>query len=96
MADDDQVIDLSDLPTVGAEKVQYDPRPPHDAAQRRIAYLLVGTLTGVIAACFLGLAFDWFSIAELDSLLTLVFGSLVGLVGAVTGFYFGGKAGGQA
>jgi len=50
----------------------------------------------VIAACFLGLAFDWFSIAELDSLLTLVFGSLVGLVGAVTGFYFGGKAGGQA
>lgn len=88
-----EVIDVQTLPSGSAEKVAYDPRPHHDAAQRRIAYTLVGTLAGLIGLSFVGLGLDWLTIAELESFMSLVLGSLVGLVGAVTGFYFGGKAG---
>lgn len=107
MANDDDATISLDVPTLAApekdlvrqdataKKVEYDPRPPHDTAQRRIAYTLVGTLTAVIVISFAGLGFDWFSITELEALMTLIFGSLVGLVGAVTGFYYGGHTSGR-
>jgi hypothetical protein len=85
-----QVIDLDSL---GEPSATFDPRPAQEAARSRIAYVLIGTLVATIAASFAGIWFNWMTSAELDSIMKLVFGPLVGLVGAVTGFYYGGKSG---
>jgi hypothetical protein len=85
-----QVITIEDL---GEPTAKFDPRPGQEVARSRIAYLLIGTLVATIAASFIGLWFNWMTSAELDAVMKLVFGPLVGLVGAVTGFYYGGKSG---
>jgi hypothetical protein len=63
-------------------------------SRNNIAYILLGILAFVVFASFvtlcLGWVFNWPATrpAVMD-LLQLVFAPLVGLVGAVTGFYFG-------
>jgi hypothetical protein len=56
-----------------------------------VALILIGLLAVVIVGSFVGLATGWTSMADLEKWLTIIVGPLVALVGAATGFYFGGK-----
>lgn len=55
----------------------------------RIAAALLVILGFMVVGSFVSLWFGWASGSELDALLTLLFGPVIGLVGAATGFYFG-------
>ncbi len=61
-----------------------------------IAYALLGILAFVVVGSFVTLWFNWGTGEELDTLLTLLFAPLIGLVGAVTGFYYGERSGAQS
>ena len=63
-----------------------------DTARRRIAYVLVGTLVGVIAFPIIALLTGWMAANDIKEILPLLTGPVVGLVGTVVGFYFGEKA----
>jgi hypothetical protein len=73
----------------------YDPAPEREQKRGLIALVLVSTLCGIIVLAF---AFVFVmpgsstSIEMLKSLLEIIFAPIVGLVGAVTGFYFGEKS----
>jgi Ca2+/H+ antiporter len=74
------------------EERPYDPAPERERKRGLIALVLVSALCSIIVLAF-GFVFVMPRTAEnveaLKSLLALVFASIVGLVGAVTGFYFG-------
>lgn len=71
----------------------------------RIAYLLIGTLAAIVVATFayiiwLSVGFGTLSTTDLinvmQSVATTLLAPLVGLIGAVIGFYFGGQTAVQA
>jgi hypothetical protein len=74
------------------ESQPYDPEPEREKLRGWIALILVGLLVAVVVFAFLTL---WFGEAahqsDLKALLDLIIAPIVGVVGAVTGFYFGGK-----
>jgi hypothetical protein len=55
-----------------------------------LAGALVLTLALIVAGSFWALASRALTITDLDALLRMVFGPIVALVGAATGFYYGG------
>jgi len=73
----------------------YDPAPEREKKRGLIALVLVASLCGIIVLAF---AFIFFvpaaaaNIELLKSVLEIIFAPIVGLVGAVTGFYFGEKS----
>ncbi len=76
-------------PAPKTETKPYDPEPERERKRGHIATLLLILLAGVIVGSFVTL---WLKLAATDDLLkvlNVLFGSLIGLVGAVTGFYFG-------
>jgi uncharacterized RDD family membrane protein YckC len=91
------------------EEEPYDPRITTDTARVRLAYILTGLLVGIVALSFLILIIVVYNpppgttagatspaITALDSLLKLVFAPVIGLVGSVLGFYFGGRTAKEA
>jgi hypothetical protein len=88
------------------EEEPYDPRISTDTARVNLAYILTGLLVGIVALSFLILALVVYfppragatspAITALDSLLKLVFAPVIGLVGSVLGFYFGGRTAKEA
>jgi uncharacterized protein YneF (UPF0154 family) len=56
-----------------------------------IVIILLSILAGIIAGSFVALWVKAISSDEIKTLLTLVFTPIVGLVGAATGFYYGGR-----
>jgi hypothetical protein len=80
---------------VDPDKAAYDPAKDRESVRGRMAMTLIWLLVGVIGASLLTV---WVvrpedGVEDLVEVLKLVFGPLVGLVGAVTGFYFGEKSG---
>jgi hypothetical protein len=79
------------------QTVAYDPAKDREWARGTIALTLVGVLAGIVVFAFIYVLISLFilkSFRDLDSLKTLLeilFSPVVGLVGAVTGFYFGEK-----
>jgi hypothetical protein len=57
---------------------------------------LLGLLCFVVVASFVSYWFDLVDQETLEGLLTIVFAPIVGLVGAATGFYFGGSSGARS
>ena len=55
----------------------------------RIAAGLLVLITGIVVGAFAVVALDWATARQLQDLLTAVFNPIVGLFGAVIGFYFG-------
>jgi hypothetical protein len=71
----------------------YDPSHDREKKRGHIAMTLVCLLFAIVAASFVYILFRLCDIETLKSLLEIVFAPIVGLVGAVTGFYFGEKSG---
>ena len=69
----------------------FDPRPARERMRGWIAIMLLGILTLIVAGAFVTLWFDLAPRDDLDTVLTVVFGPVAALVGAATGFYFGGR-----
>nr|WP_294528688.1 hypothetical protein [uncultured Rhodopila sp.] len=77
------------------EEKPYDPAPEREKKRGIIALVLVSALCGIIV-----LAFVYVFVAPapgpnievLKTVLEIIFAPIVGLVGAVTGFYFGEKS----
>jgi protein-S-isoprenylcysteine O-methyltransferase Ste14 len=68
---------------------RYDPEPEREKIRGQIAVGLLLLLGAVVAAAFASLWLKWTSTDDLLKVLNVLFGSLIGLVGAVTGFYYG-------
>jgi hypothetical protein len=81
--------------SINRRKKPYDPAPERERKRGLIALVLVSALCGMIVLAF---AFMFImpltteNIEALKSVLALIFAPIVGLVGAVTGFYFGEKS----
>lgn len=74
----------------------YDPRPDHDKARRRIAYWLLVLLSGLLVATFTCFGAFFFlkpppTFDEFKTLIELILTPLLTLVSAATGFYFGSQ-----
>ncbi len=77
------------------------PNPPEYYDYRRAREWLRGMLAGgllallavIIIGSFVSLWFGWANSEEIDGILTQTLAPVVGLVGAATGFYFGGRVG---
>lgn len=70
----------------------YDPGRYQDATRSYIAYWLLGLLTLMVAGGFgMLLIVPTVTFENLKSILELVFGPIVALVSAATGFYFGAQ-----
>ncbi len=69
----------------------YDPRRDREKVRGRIAVLLLALLAGTILGIFLLLWLGTIDVPGAKELLAVLVSPLVGLVGAATGFYYGGK-----
>ena len=69
----------------------YDPAPAREKKRGEIALALVAALLFLLLAAFLSLWFKWAEVAAVEGILEILLAPVVGLVGAVTGFYFGTK-----
>jgi hypothetical protein len=76
----------------GIEVVPYDPMKARENVRGWIALSLIGLLAGTILVSFILLWIHPERSKELHDLLALIFGPLVALVGAATGYYFGSQA----
>jgi hypothetical protein len=72
--------------------VPYDPMKAPENVRGWIALSLIGLLAGTILVSFILLWIHPDRSKELHDLLALIFGPLVALVGAATGYYFGSQA----
>ncbi len=61
-----------------------------------IAIALLAILAFIIIAPFVIRSFGWTSLPDLEKLLTIIFAPIIGLVGAVTGFYYGERSAEQS
>jgi hypothetical protein len=99
-------VDNVAIPAGRIVEKPYDPAPDRENIRGTIARTLVWTLVGVIAAVILtGLATvvachakdacstETIELKTIRAVIELVLTPLIGLVGAVTGFYFGEKSG---
>ena len=76
----------------GIEVVPYAPMKARESVRGLIALSLIGLLAATIIVSFILLWIHPDRSKELHDLLALVFGPLVALVGAATGYYFGSQA----
>jgi hypothetical protein len=83
------------LPAVPAQTIRraapYDPEPQRERLRGWIALGLLGILAAVLLLTFISM---WLGMeAEmLQTVLTIIFGPLVTLVSAATGFYYGSRS----
>jgi hypothetical protein len=79
------------------QEKDYDPEPVRDKARMWLAYILVFLLCVVIGAAYASLWFmDANNFPNLKTVIELVLGPVVALVGSATGFYFGGGRSGKS
>lgn len=73
--------------------IEQESRKRQDDSRHKIALVIVGSLSGIVLLPFIII---WWSSRDIEALLKLVqatIGPVVGVVGAVTGFYFGSASG---
>lgn len=95
--DQPEVLDLTgEMPAMAPvsepSSIPVDVWGAREGWRGRLAMGLLVVLALTVAAAFAATAFDWTTSASLKDLLALVFSPLVGLFGAVIGFYFGTSA----
>ena len=72
--------------------VEYDPAEDRERVRGWIALALVGLLAALAIIAFAMLQFHGAPASDIKALLDVLIGPIVGLVGTVTGFYFGQKS----
>lgn len=80
-------------PRAVVREERYDPTRDSEKMRGAIAIVLLSILAAVILFAFIGLWTMRITIDDTRVILELLFAPLVGLVGAVTGFYYGSRAG---
>ena len=90
------VVEQESIPTPpSTAPVPYDPEPDREVIRGKIALRLLWMLAGVLLLAFISI---WLSkwlgmdIETLRTVLTIIFGPLVTLVSAATGFYYGSRS----
>jgi uncharacterized protein YacL len=94
----EEVLDLTGEPVpmkgvAAPEQVVID--QVRENTRGRIAFWILGIIAGVIVGAFATIAWNWTTQAMLKDLLTEILTPLIGLLGAVIGFYFGSVGTGQ-
>ena len=89
MADDDEVIDLGEWPDLPGEGPTEKKGRKVEDVRATLAFVLVGLLGAALAGSLLLLAFDRVDPEHFAQVAGVVVSPLVGLVGAVTGYYYG-------
>ena len=98
MVEEPQREDWTDEPT-GPEGESpptvepYDPSQVRERLRGALAGGLLALLAFIIIGSFISLWFDWANSDEIDRILTMVLAPVIALVGAATGFYYGGRVG---
>lgn len=82
-----------ELPNPGDKP--YNPNRDRENVRSFVAKGLFLLLVGTVIVSFTSLSFGWISKEDLKDLLTIVFGPIITLLGAVTGFYYGEKSNSQ-
>jgi hypothetical protein len=87
-------LDLTDEPAPATDspsprEVPVEVQVAREGMRGRIAIGLLLVIAGAVGGAFAATALDWAAPADLKDLLTQVYNPLVGLFGAVIGFYFG-------
>lgn len=80
------------VPVTEAKAVRYNPDRVRENMRGLLAIWLIGIMAATIVGSFLLLWIHPDRSKELHELLALVFGPLVALVGAATGYYFGSQS----
>ncbi len=86
---DENFIDLGDWGNVEPRSVTEKRARPVDETRAYLAYLLVGLLIVVVVGLILLLWFKRVPAESFAEIAGLLISPLVGLVGAVTGYYYG-------
>ncbi len=71
--------------------VSFDPEPQRERMRGWIALTLLGMLALVLLLTFISM-WAGMNTEVLQTVLTIIFGPLVALVGAATGFYYGSRS----
>jgi hypothetical protein len=90
LSSDDSEIRLSSV--AGDLKVNLARR--REDARSRISFVIVGSLGAIVACSFVSVWLAWFTghdVADVEKIIQVLLSPVVGIVGAVTGFYFGEK-----
>jgi hypothetical protein len=74
------------------EDKPYNPNRDRENVRSFVAKGLLILLLGTVAVSFICLSAGWISKEDLKDLLTIIFGPIITLLGAVTGFYYGEKS----
>jgi len=86
---------FTDLPLTGLPSPSDKPYNPHrdrENVRSFVAFGLLALLIIVVIASYVCLSAGWIAKDDLKDLLTIVFGPIITLLGAVTGFYYGEKS----
>lgn len=92
LTESEEAIESSEAEGASMELVPYDPAEDREKVRGSIAQTLVWLLVGIVALSILSVVFYAAALEPVKGILDLVLAPIVGLVGAVTGFYFGEKA----
>ena len=67
----------------------YDPTHDREVVRARVAYLMIGLLIVIVAAMLAGLLSGYLSAETTEKVAAIILSPVVGLLGAVLGFYYG-------
>lgn len=89
-------VSLPDLPSdpqlLLPDEKPYNPNRDREWVRSIVAYGILALLSVTVIASFACLAGGWINKEDLKDLLTIVFGPIITLLGAVTGFYYGERS----
>lgn len=92
LPDDESQEANKDAPTIAdLISAKSTPEETRETVRGRIAIALLTMLGFLLLAAFFSVWFGWATTADTETLLTILFTPVIGLVGAVTGFYYGSQ-----
>jgi len=75
----------------GVKETSWTPARSQEFVRSVLALSLVALLAGIIIVSFALVALKSVAVADMDTIMKIVFAPVIGLVGSVVGFYFGAE-----